>query len=160
MPTIALKYFNEHKSKMNHSYGLIGKNVVIGRIYMYNESFTNQVIDHFMSPRNCGTMTDANGEGSFGDPDCGDYLTIQIKVKDNRIEDIKFLVFGCTAAVASSSMTTVLAKGKTLEEALFITDQDIAKALGGLPEHKLHCSVLGASALKNAIENYRSKRNA
>lgn len=124
---------------------------------MFCESFTDKVIDHFMAPRNCGTMPDADGEGSFGDAACGDYLTIQIKVKDNRIEDTKFLVFGCTAAVASSSMTTVIAKGKTLEEALKITDKDIADALGGLPEHKMHCSVLGASALKNAIENYNSK---
>lgn len=124
---------------------------------MFYESFTDKVIDHFMSPRNCGTMTDSDGEGSFGDAGCGDYLTLQIKVKDNRIEDIKFLVFGCTAAVASSSMTTVLAKGKTLEEALLITDKDIADALDGLPEHKMHCSVLGASALKNTIKDYMIK---
>ena len=133
---------------------------MIGSENMYCESFTDKVIDHFMAPRNCGTMPDADGEGSFGDAACGDYLTIQIKVKDNRIEDIKFLVFGCTAAVASSSMTTVLAKGKTLEEALLITDKDIADALDGLPEHKMHCSVLGASALKNAIENFTSKLEA
>ncbi|MFA9465724.1 MAG: iron-sulfur cluster assembly scaffold protein [Velocimicrobium sp.] len=125
---------------------------------MYCESFSDKVIDHFMTPRNCGTMSDANGEGCFGDPDCGDYLTIQIKVKDNHIEDIKFLVFGCTAAVASSSMTTVLAKGKTLEEALLITDKDITEALDGLPENKIHCSVLGASALKNAIEDHIARK--
>lgn len=124
---------------------------------MFCESFTDKVIDHFMSPRNCGSIADADGEGSFGDPGCGDYLTIQIKVRDNHIEDIKFLVFGCTAAVASSSMTTVLAKGKTLDEALQITDKDIADALGGLPEQKMHCSVLGASALKYAIEDYFNK---
>ena len=112
---------------------------------MYCELFTDKVIEHFMTPRNCGTLPDANGEGSFGDPDCGDYLTIQIKVKDNYIEDIKFLVFGCTAAIASSSMTTVLAIGKTLEEAMKITDKDISDALDGLPESKLHCSVLGAT---------------
>ena len=124
---------------------------------MFNESFSDKVIDHFMSPRNCGSIADANGEGSFGDPGCGDYLTIQIKVRDNQIEDIKFLVFGCTAAVASSSMTTVLAKGKTLDEALQITDKDIADALDGLPEQKMHCSILGASALKNAIEDFFKK---
>jgi nitrogen fixation protein NifU and related proteins len=127
---------------------------VIGRDDMNCESFTDKVIEHFMAPRNCGTMSNANGEGSFGDPDCGDYLTIQIRVKDNCIEDIKFLVFGCTAAVATSSMTTVLAKGKTLEEAWGITDNDIADALDGLPEHKLHCSLLGEHALKNAIKDY------
>ena len=125
---------------------------------MFNESFSDKVIDHFMSPRNCGSIADANGEGSFGDPECGDYLTIQIKVRDNQIEDIKFLVFGCTAAVASSSMTTVLAKGKTLDEALQITDKDIADALDGLPEQKMHCSILGASALKNAIFDYSVKQ--
>ncbi|MHC1750759.1 MAG: iron-sulfur cluster assembly scaffold protein [Cellulosilyticaceae bacterium] len=122
-------------------------------------TFTNKVLEHFMMPRNCGIMEDANGEGTFGDPSCGDYLTIQIKVEDNKIEDIKFLVFGCTAAVASSSMTTVLAKGKTLEEALQITDKDITEALDGLPEHKVHCSVLGAGALKNAIQDYYAKVN-
>ena len=125
---------------------------------MYCMSFTDKVIDHFMTPRNCGTMPDADGEGNYGDPSCGDYLTIQIKVKDNCIEDIKFLVFGCTAAVASSSMTTVLAKGKSLEEALLITDKDITDALDGLPENKIHCSVLGASALKDAIKNYIAKK--
>lgn len=133
---------------------------MIGSEKVYCERFTDKVIDHFMAPRNCGTMPDADGEGSFGDPGCGDYLTIQIKVRDNQIEDIKFLVFGCTAAVASSSMTTVLAKGKTLEEALLITDIEIAEALDGLPEHKMHCSILGASALKNAIEDYYSKINS
>ena len=99
-------------------------------------------------------MPDADGIGSCGDPSCGDSLTLYIKVKDNVITDISFLVFGCVAAIASSSMTTELAKGKTLEEALRITDNDIADALDGLPENKIHCSVLGATALKNAIENY------
>lgn len=116
--------------------------------------YTNMVIEHFMCPKNVGSMSDADGEGTCGDPDCGDYLTIYIKVKDNMITDISFLVFGCAAAIATSSMTTELAKGKTLEEALRITDNDIANALGGLPEHKMHCSVLGATALNNAIENY------
>lgn len=124
---------------------------------MYCSSFTDKVIEHFMSPRNVGSMVDADGEGSFGESDCGDSLTIYIKVKDNMIVDISFLVFGCVAAVASSSMTTELAKGKSLEEALHITDMDIAEALGGLPENKMHCSVLGANALKNAIKNYRVK---
>ena len=116
--------------------------------------FTDLVIDHFMCPRNVGSMPDADGEGTSGDPGCSDSLTIYIKVKDNIITDISFLVFGCVAAVASSSMTTELAKGKTLEEALRITNTDIADALGGLPEYKMHCSVLGATALKNAIESY------
>ena len=102
-------------------------------------------------------MPDADAIGSCGDPGCGDSLTLYIKVKDNVITDISFLVFGCVAAIASSSMTTELAKGKTLEEALRITDNDIADALDGLPENKIHCSVLGATALKNAIENYSAQ---
>jgi nitrogen fixation NifU-like protein len=102
-------------------------------------------------------MPNADAEGVCGDPGCGDSLTIFIKVKDNVIVDISFLVFGCVAAIATSSMTTELAKGKTLQEALQLTDTDIAEALGGLPENKMHCSVLGATALKNAIENYRAK---
>ncbi len=124
---------------------------------MFYSAFTDIVIEHFMCPRNVGSMPDANGEGTCGDPACGDSLTIYIKVKDNVITDISFLVFGCVAAIASSSMTTELAKGRTLEEALKITDTDIANALGGLPEHKMHCSVLGATALKNAIENYHTR---
>lgn len=122
---------------------------------MFHESYSDTVIDHFMSPRNAGTMPDADAEGSWGDPDCGDYLTIYLKVTDSIIREISFLVFGCAAAIASSSMTTVLAKGKTLEEAETITEKEIADALGGLPEHKLHCSVLGACALRNAIDTYR-----
>lgn len=118
------------------------------------EIFNENVIDHFMCPRNAGTMPDADAVGSSGDPRCGDALTLYIKVKDDVITEISFLVFGCVAAIATSSMTTVLAKGKTLEEASRLTDEDITNALGGLPEHKLHCSVLGADALKNAIENY------
>ncbi len=126
---------------------------------MHCETFTELVMEHFLSPRNIGSMPDADGEGVGGDPECGDCLTIYIKVKDNVIIDIRFLVLGCVAAIASSSMTTELAKGKTLEEASRITNLDIAEALGGLPEHKLHCSVLGAAALKNAIADYHA-RNA
>lgn len=125
---------------------------------MYS-GYSNKVIEHFMSPRNVGTMVDADGEGTFGDPGCGDSLTIFIKVEDNVIEDISFLVFGCTASVATSSMTTVLAKGKTIEEALEIEEEDIVEALDGLPEHKLHCSNLGVQALRNAIKNYLEKQN-
>lgn len=124
---------------------------------MFCESFSDKVIEHFMCPRNVGSMPDADAIGSCGDPGCGDSLTLYIKVKDNMITDISFLVFGCVAAIASSSMTTELAKGKTLEEALRITDNDIADALDGLPENKIHCSVLGATALKNAIENYSAQ---
>ena len=125
---------------------------------MNSEIFNDKVIDHFMSPRNAGTMPDADAVGSSGDPRCGDALTLYIKVKDDVITDISFLVFGCVAAIATSSMTTVLAKGRTLEEAYRLTDEDITNALGGLPEHKLHCSVLGADALKQAVENYNYSR--
>ena len=117
--------------------------------------FSDKTIEHFMQPQNVGYMEDADAVGISGEPGCGDSLAIFIKVQDQVIIEISFLVFGCVAAVASSSMTTELAKGKTLEEAAKITDTDIVAALGGLPEHKLHCSVLGASALQNAIANYR-----
>ena len=110
-----------------------------------------------MCPQNAHSMPDANAEGSYGDPSCGDYLTVYLKVKDNRIEEISYLVFGCCASIATSSMTSVLAKGKTLEEALNITEEDIIQALDGLPENKVHCSNLGVSALRNAIENYLNK---
>ena len=122
---------------------------------MFCASFSDKTIEHFMSPLNVGDMPDADAVGTCGEAGCGDYLAIFIKVKDNVIVDVSFLVDGCVAAVASSSMATELAKGKTLDEAAGITDQDIVEALDGLPEHKLHCSVLGAAALKNAIENYR-----
>ena len=125
---------------------------------MHSKEFNETVIDHFMNPRNAGTMSDADAVGSSGDPRCGDALTLYIKVKDDVITDISFLVFGCVAAIATSSMTTVLAKGKSLKEAYLMTDEDITNALGGLPEHKLHCSVLGADALKQAVENYFDSR--
>jgi NifU homolog involved in Fe-S cluster formation len=115
-------------------------------------------MDHFSNPRNSGKMISADGEGIVGDVRCGDSLTIYIKVKDNRITDIRFLVFGCAASIATSSMTTVLAKGKTLEEALKITEQDIIEALDGLPKIKYHCSNLGVTALRNAIKDYNEKR--
>lgn len=126
---------------------------------MFCCNFSDKVLEHFMTPRNSGSMVDADSIGTAGDPACGDSLTLYIKVKENIIEDISFMVFGCVAAIATSSMTTVLAKGKSLDEAYTINDQDIADALDGLPEQKMHCSVLGATALKNAIDNYYSKIN-
>ena len=111
-------------------------------------------MEHFMCPQNAHSMPDADAEGSYGDPSCGDYLTVYLKVKNSRIEEISYLVFGCCASIATSSMTSVLAKGKTLEEALNITEEDIVRALDGLPDNKLHCSNLGISALHNAINNY------
>ena len=119
--------------------------------------YSDTVIDHFMSPRNAWQMPNPDGIGTIGEPDCGDHCMIFIKVRDERIHDISFLIFGCGAAIASGSMTTVLAKGKTLQEALQITEQDILHALGGLPEVKEHCSNLGASALHAAIHDYLAK---
>ncbi len=124
---------------------------------MFCHNFSDKVFDHFVNPRNAGGMDDADGVGTAGDPACGDSLTLYIKVKENVIKDISFLVFGCVAAIATSSMTTELAKGKSLDEAYKINDKDIANALDGLPEQKMHCSVLGATALKNAIDDYYSK---
>ena len=121
---------------------------------MVDEEYTDMVIDHFMCPRNVGSMNDADGEGKCGDSACGDFLTIYIKVKNDVIEDISFLVFGCAAAIATSSITTELAKGKAIEKAMKITEDDIVEALGGLPENKKHCSNLGVKALKNAINDY------
>lgn len=124
---------------------------------MYDEVYNDTVFDHFMNPRNAGVMDDAEAFGTCGDPGCGDFLAIYIKVLDGIIQEISFLVFGCAAAIATSSMTTELAKGKTLEDAIKITEDDIIGALGGLPEHKQHCSNLGVKALRSAIENYYNK---
>lgn len=123
---------------------------------MYEE-YSIKVIEHFMSPRNVGSMLDPDGEGEYGDVKCGDSLTVYIKVEDGIIEDISFLVFGCTAAIATSSMITEMAKGKTIEQAEAITEKDLIDALDGLPKSKLHCSVLGVKGLRAAIEDYKSK---
>ncbi len=120
--------------------------------------YSDKVIEHFMCPQNVGSMPDADGEGIFGDVSCGDSLTIYLKVKDGILTDISYLVFGCAAAVAASSMFTVLVKGKSIEEALNIGGRDVFDALDGLPASKVHCSVLGPQALKKAIEDYESKR--
>ena len=120
--------------------------------------YSEKVLDHFRNPRNVGEIEDADGVGSVGNPVCGDVMSIYIKVKDDKIEDIKFKTFGCGAAIATTSMTTELAKGKTLNEAMTITRQDVADELGGLPPVKMHCSNLAADALHEAIENYRGKK--
>lgn len=120
--------------------------------------YSEKVLEHFKNPRNMGEIPDADGIGTVGNPVCGDMMTIYIKVSDDRIEDIKFKTFGCGAAVATSSMVTELAKGKTLEEALKITRKDVADALEGLPPVKMHCSNLAADALKAAIEDYYKKK--
>jgi nitrogen fixation NifU-like protein len=117
------------------------------------------VMDHFTEPRNVGTIDDADGIGQVGNPTCGDIMKMFIKVDDNDVIcDIKFQTFGCGAAVASSSMVTEMAKGKKVSEAEKISPDDVAKALGGLPEIKMHCSNLGANALTAAIKDYKEKR--
>ncbi len=120
--------------------------------------YSEKVIEHFRNPRNVGEIPDADGVGTVGNPVCGDLMTIYIKVKDDRIVDLKFKTFGCGAAIATSSMTTELARGKTLDEALKITRSDVADNLGGLPPIKMHCSNLAADALHAAINDYLKKR--
>lgn len=122
-------------------------------------AYSKEVMDHFTAPRNVGEIKNADGMGEIGNPTCGDMMTFYIKVKDNVLEDIKFKTFGCGAAIAVSSMVSEMAKGKTLDEALKITNKDVAKELGGLPKNKLHCSNLGADALHAAIEDYKKKQD-
>ncbi|WP_457590639.1 Fe-S cluster assembly scaffold protein NifU [Geoglobus sp.] len=119
--------------------------------------YSEKVLEYFRNPRNVGLIEDADGVGTVGNPVCGDLMTMYIKVENDRIVDIKFQTFGCGAAIATSSMATELAKGKTLEEALKITKQTVAEALGGLPPQKMHCSNLAADALKRAIADYLKK---
>ena len=121
---------------------------------VYNE----KVMDHFMTPRNVGEIENADGVGEEGNPVCGDMMSFYIKVKDNRLEDVKFKTFGCGAAIAVSSMVSEMAMGKILEEALKITPRAVADELEGLPKNKLHCSNLGAQALTKAIKDYQSKK--
>ncbi len=120
--------------------------------------YSEKVMEHFRNPRNVGEIENADGVGEVGNPVCGDMMTFYIKVDNNRLTDVKFKTFGCGAAIAVSSMVSELAKGKTLEEALKISNQMVAQELGGLPSNKLHCSNLGADALHKAIENYLSKK--
>ncbi len=122
--------------------------------------YSEKVMEHFQNPRNVGVMQDADGVGKVGNPVCGDVMSFYIKVKDNRIDDVKFQTFGCGAAIAVSSMVSEMAMGKTIEEVLKITNRTVAKELGGLPKNKLHCSNLGADALHKAIENYKERQRA
>jgi nitrogen fixation protein NifU and related proteins len=120
--------------------------------------YSPKVMQNFANPQNVGEIKDADGVGTVGNPVCGDLMTIYIKVKDDRIADIRFKTFGCGAAIATSSMITQMARGKTIEEALKITRNDVANELEGLPPQKMHCSNLAADALKAAIEDYRKKQ--
>lgn len=119
--------------------------------------YTEKVMDHYEHPRNVGVVENANGVGVVGNPACGDVMKLTIRVEDNRIVDAKFKTFGCGAAIATSSMVTEMVKGKTIEEALAITNKTVAEALGGLPKVKMHCSVLAEDALKAAIDDYRKR---
>jgi len=122
--------------------------------------YSELVMEHFTNPRNVGVIEDADGIGKEGNPVCGDLMEIFIKVKDDRIEDIKFRTFGCGAAIATSSMVTEMVKGKTLDMALEVSNKTVAEALGGLPPIKMHCSNLAADALHKAIEDYRARQDS
>ena len=116
--------------------------------------YSDIVMDHFMHPRNVGEIPDADGVGQVGNAKCGDIMKMYLKIKDNVIQDVKFETFGCGSAIASSSMATEMIKGKTIDEALAVTNRQVVDALGGLPAHKLHCSVLAEESIKSAIKDY------
>ena len=120
-------------------------------------NYTEQVMDHFMNPRNVGEIEDASGVGTVGNAKCGDIMKIYIKVENDIITDVKFKTFGCGAAIATSSKATEMVKGMTIDEALKVTNKMVAEALGGLPPVKIHCSVLAEEALHAAIQDYRDK---
>ena len=122
--------------------------------------YSDKVMDHFRNPRNVGVLEDANGVGEVGNPVCGDIMKMYLKINDDEIiEDVKIETFGCGSAIASSSMATELIKGKSVEEALSLTNKAVAEALDGLPAHKMHCSVLAEEAIKSAIDDYNNRKN-
>ena len=116
--------------------------------------YTDTVMDHFMHPRNVGEIENPSGVGEVGNAKCGDIMKMYLDIENDVIKDVKFETFGCGSAIASSSMATEMIKGKTVEEALAITNKDVVDALGGLPAHKLHCSVLAEEAIKSAVKDY------
>ena len=120
-------------------------------------AYSEKVMDHFANPRNVGEIPDADGIGEVGNSKCGDIMKMYIKVKDNTIVDVKFKTFGCGAAIATSSMATELIKGKSIDEALKLTNKAVVEALDGLPAHKIHCSVLAEEAVKAAVKDYYDK---
>ncbi|MCK9217411.1 MAG: Fe-S cluster assembly scaffold protein NifU [Firmicutes bacterium] len=121
--------------------------------------YTEKVMDHFTSPRNVGVIEDADGVGEVGNPKCGDIMRFYIKVKDDIITDVKFKTYGCGAAIATSSIATEMIKGKSIDEALKLTNKAVVEALDGLPPQKVHCSVLAEEAINAAIENYKKRHN-
>jgi|LSQX01.1.fsa_nt_gb nitrogen fixation NifU-like protein len=123
-----------------------------------DEFYSEKALEHFMSPKNMRVIETADAEGDYGDPECGDYMILYLKVDNEIISDIGVMVYGCPASIATASMASELAKGSSIEDALHISEQNIIDALGGLPEHKKHCSLLAVSALRNAIDNYKKKK--
>ena len=121
--------------------------------------YSEKVMDHFRNPRNVGEMEDADGIGEVGNAKCGDIMRMYIKVENNIITDVKFMTFGCGSAIATSSIATEMIKGKPIEEALELSNQAVVEALGGLPAHKVHCSVLAEEAVKAAVKDYYDKHN-
>ena len=120
--------------------------------------YSEKVMEHFKNPKNVGSMENPDGVGQVGNPVCGDIMRMEIRVENGRVADAKFKTFGCGAAIATSSMVTELVKGKSIDEALKISNRAVAEALGGLPPVKMHCSVLAEEALKSAIDDFRSKQ--
>lgn len=119
--------------------------------------YSDKVMDHFMNPRNVGSIENADGIGEVGSAKCGDIMKIYLQIEDNIIKDVKFETFGCGSAIASSSMATEMIKGKSVDQALELTNKAVVEALDGLPEHKLHCSVLAEEAIKSALKDYYDK---
>jgi nitrogen fixation protein NifU and related proteins len=132
--------------------GLVAQHNVTGEDEMVE--YSTKVIEHFKNPRNAGVIEDASGIGEIGDPNCGDFMKVFIKVEDQIVKDVKYQIKGCPASIACASAMTELAMGKSIEDAMFITDDDIIATLDGLPEFKIHCSALGASGLAHAIMDY------
>ena len=120
--------------------------------------YSEKVMDHFRNPRNVGVLEDANGIGEVGNAKCGDIMKMYLKIEDDIVKDVKFETFGCGSAIASSSMATELIKGKPVEEAMQLTNKAVAEALDGLPDYKMHCSVLAEEAIQKALEDYKSKQ--
>lgn len=121
--------------------------------------YSEQVMDHFRNPRNVGSMEDADGIGEVGNAKCGDIMKMYLKIDDDRITDVSFETFGCGSAIASSSVATELIKGKSVSEALALTNEEVVEALGGLPAHKIHCSVLAKEAIEAAVKDYRDRQD-
>ncbi len=119
--------------------------------------YSEKVMDHFMNPRNVGVIEDADGVGEVGNAKCGDIMKMYLKIEDDKIKDVKFETFGCGSAIASSSMATELIKGKPVDEAAQLTNKAVAEALDGLPDYKMHCSVLAEEAIKKALDDYYDK---